>query len=507
MSAGSVSSKIVSSGKTLPPLPHLDNYSTIVTRFAPNPDFVLHLGSIRAIFLSHDYARMYNGRFLLRFDDTDPRLKKSALEYYDLIREDLRWLKCEWDDEYIASDRIPIYYEHVEKVLASGDAYVCTCTPDDFRLNVNSGHECPDRAKEPRQNLDDWQRMLEGGFAEGEAVLRVKTDLGHPNPAVRDWPALRIIDPVKYPHPRVGSKYRVWPLFAFGSAIDDHLLGVSHVIRGKEHLTNAVRVEFLYRALGWKTQDFIHYGRLKSTDIKLSKSVMVKEVNEGLVDGISDPRLPTIAALRRRGYVPSTFRKVVHEMGPRPVDATLSWDNVNATNRKEIDNIARRYSFLVDPVKMQVTGVGQSYEAKLPLYPGKPDFGNRVFEVVPDNGSASLLISSQDIDLLKKSKMVRLMELFNVEIRTVENSSVSAAFHSQDYMKARELKAPLLNWLPNTNNLAGEVVLPDASRINGQAETTMTKESVGGIIQMVRFGFGRIDSLNNGKLVVFYAHR
>ena len=495
------------SGKPLPPLPNVDRYKTIVTRFAPNPDFVLHLGSIRAIILSHDYAQMYKGRFLLRFDDTDPRLKKSSLEYYDLIREDVRWLECPWNEEYIASDRIPIYYEHAEQVLETGHAYVCTCSPDDFRLNINSGRGCPDRSKSVEQNLSGWQRMLEGGFREGEAVLRVKTDLAHPNPAVRDWPALRIIDPEKYPHPRVSSKYRVWPLFNFGSAIDDHLLNVSHVIRGKEHLTNAVRTEFLYKALGWKIQDYVHYGRLKATDIKLSKSIMVREIEEGLVDGYSDPRLPTLAALRRRGYVPSALRKIVYEMGPRRVDATLSWDNVNATNRKEIDKIASRYSFIANPLTIQVSRVDRTFDASLPLHPEKAELGNRTFKVVPQNGTANLLVSSRDVDLLKKSKVVRLMELFNVEVKNVDSNSISAAFHSQDYMKAREVKAPLVNWLPEKNNLTGVVVMPDASRTNGQVEANIRRERLGSIIQMVRFGFGRIDSINDELVTVYYAHR
>src|SRR2546425_8775132 len=238
------------------------------------------------------------------------------------------------------SDRVPIYYEFAEKALGQGIAFVCTCEPDQFKAIIESARACPHRSKSPSENLEQWHRMLSGEMKEGEAVIRVKTETTHPNPAVRDWPAFRIIDPVKYPHPRVGSKYRVWPLFNFAAAIDDHLLGVSHVIRGKEHLTNAPRTEYLYKALGWNIQEYVHYGRLKTTDIKLSKSLMVKEIEEGLVDGYSDPRLPTLAALRRRGYVPSALRKIVYEMGPRPVDATLSWDNVNATNRKEIDKIA-----------------------------------------------------------------------------------------------------------------------------------------------------------------------
>lgn len=507
MTGSTASVRSEAGSKTLPPLPHVDKYDTVVTRFAPNPDFVLHLGSIRAIILSHDYARMYNGRFLLRFDDTDPRLKKSALEYYDAIRTDLRWLGCQWDREYIASDRIQVYYQHAEMVLKSGDAYVCTCTPDDFRLSINAGRACPNRSQSPEQNLENWAKMLNGGFGEGEAVLRIKTDLSHPNPAVRDWPALRIIDPEKYPHPRVGSRYRVWPLFAFGTGIDDHLLGVSFVIRGKEHLTNAVRTEYLYRFLGWTIPDFIHYGRIKATDIKLSKSLMVKEVEEGLVDGYSDPRLPTLAALRRRGYVPDTLRKIVYEMGPRPVDATLSWDNVNAINRKEIDKIAHRYSFIANPVTITVSGIEHTFEARLPLHPEKKDLTERIFKVIPKNGSASLLISSSDVDLFRKSKVVRLMELFNVEIKSVENDSISAAFHSQDYMKAREAKAPLVNWLPDENNLIGESVMPDASKTSGKMETNIRQEKVGSIIQMVRFGFGRIDSMDSERVIVYYAHR
>src|SRR5437773_1386572 len=400
MSARAVSPQSQSGSKALPPLQNTDKYAMIVTRFAPNPDFVLHLGSIRAIILSHDYARMYKGRFLLRFDDTDPRLKKSALEYYDLIREDVRWLECQWDAEYIASDRIPVYYEHAEKVLKSGDAYICTCTPDNFRLNVNAGRACPDRSKTPEQNLTDWAKMLNGGFGEGEAVLRIKTDLAHPNPAVRDWPALR-----------------------------------------------------------------------------------------------------------RRGYVPSALRRIVYEMGPRPVDATLSWDNVNATNRKEIDKIAHRYSFIANPITITVSGVERTYDARLPLHPERKDLPDRIFKVVPKNGTANLLISSSDIDLLKKSKVVRLMELFNVEIKNVENNSIMAAFHSQDYMKAREVKAHLVNWLPDEINMVGEVVMPDASRTKGPVETNIRQEKVGSIIQMVRFGFGRIDSINEEQVTVYYAHR
>ena len=131
--------------RQLPPLPNANKYPLIVTRLAPNPDFVLHIGNARAAILSHDYARMYNGKFIVRFEDTDPRLKKAQLQYYDLIREDLKWLGCEWDEEYIQSDRLTTYYDVGRALLAKGVAYVCMCQPEKFRDLVNEKRPCPDR--------------------------------------------------------------------------------------------------------------------------------------------------------------------------------------------------------------------------------------------------------------------------------------------------------------------------------------------------------------------------
>ncbi len=202
----------VEAEKKLPPLPNVEKYKKVVTRFSPNPDCVLHLGNARAIILCYEYAKMYNGLFYLRFEDTDPRLKRTQLSFYDLIREDLEWLGCKWDAEFIQSDRLPIYYKYAEKLLADGNAYICTCKPSDFRKKVTAKQACPCRSLPAKEQLNRWRKMLDGTYREGEAVVRIKTDLNHPNPAIRDWPALRLIDVGKYPHPRVGNKYRVWPL-------------------------------------------------------------------------------------------------------------------------------------------------------------------------------------------------------------------------------------------------------------------------------------------------------
>ncbi|HEX9262232.1 MAG TPA: glutamate--tRNA ligase, partial [Candidatus Bathyarchaeia archaeon] len=295
--------------KKLPLLPNRMRYGQVVTRFSPNPDCVLHLGSARAIILSHEYANLYKGKFILRFEDTDPKVKRPNLEFYDKIRQDLIWLGCKADEEYIQSDRILIYYEYAEKLLRDGNAYVCTCVPDEFRKKTLQNKPCPCRNLPPEKQLERWSRMLNGGYAEGEAVMRVKTDLNHPNPAVRDWPALRIIDTNKYPHPRVGNKYRVWPLYNMAAGLDDHLLGITHIIRGKEHLTNGVRQEFMYKHLGWTYPDAIHYGRLKITGAFLSKSKIIQGVRDNTYTGFDDPRLATFAALRKRGITPEAIRK------------------------------------------------------------------------------------------------------------------------------------------------------------------------------------------------------
>jgi glutamyl-tRNA synthetase len=492
--------------KGLPPLPNVEKYKQVVTRFAPNPDAVLHIGSTRAVILSHEYARMYDGLFVLRFEDTDTRLKKSALKFYDLIREDLRWLGCEWDAEYIQSDRIEIYYKHMEKLLKDGHAYVCTCKREDFHEKVTAREPCPCRTLSPEENVNRWQAMLSGEYGEGEAVVRVKTDLDHPNPAIREWPAFRIVDPKKYPHPRVGRKYRVWPLFAFANGVDDHLNGVTHVIRGKEHLANQKRQEYLYAYLGWKYPEAIHYGRLKIVGATLSKSKIVRGVQDGTYTGWDDPRLATFRALSRRGIQPGALRQLILEIGPKPVDITLSWENLYAYNKKIVDSSADRFFFVQEPLKLSVKGVKKSYTARVLFHPDHPERGHRTLTVKSWNDEAEILVSSRDKALFANGSVIRLMELFNVKVQDASETGFSAAFFSEAYDDARRLRTPLIHWLPVDEGVSCEVLMPDGSSVKGLAEDTFRNVSVGKIVQFERFGFVRVDQKNE-KIVVVYAHR
>ncbi len=494
--------------KRLPPLPNVQKYRQVVTRFSPNPDCALHLGSARAIILSHEYAQLYNGKFILRFEDTDPKMKRPVLEFYDRIRDDLRWLGCKIDEEYIQSDRIPIYYEYTERLLRDGNAYVCTCKPEDFRKKTLAQKPCPHRNQPVDVQLERWNSMLTGGFDEGEAVVRVKTDLNHPNPAVRDWPALRVIDTEKYPHPRVGSKYRVWPLYNLAAGVDDHLLGVTHIIRGKEHLTNQVRQEFMYGHLGWEYPENIHYGRLKITGASLSKSKIVQEIRAGLCQGWDDPRLATFAALRRRGITPEAIKKMIIDVGPKTADVVLSWENLYAYNRKILDPESERYFFVEQPLKLVVKGVPKVFHPKLLLHPEKPEKGYREYAVTPlkSERESVFWVSGKDAEAAEKGKLLRLMELFNVMVDAKEPQELEASFASEKYEEAREAKAKLIHWIVVGEDVPCEVVMPNATVNVGVAESACKKLKPNDIIQFERFGFVRIDEVD-GKIRAYYAHK
>jgi len=493
--------------KTLPPLPSVNKCKTVVTRFSPNPDAPIHLGSARAIVLCYEYARIYDGRFLVRFEDTDPKLKRPQLLFYDLIKEDLKWLQSKPDQYFIQSDRLLIYYEHVERLLKEEHAYVCTCRSETFKKLILAKKQCPCRDLSPEKQLKRWQKMLSGTYMEGEAVVRIKTDLMHSNPAVRDWPALRIINTEKHPHPRVGSKYHVWPLYNFACGVDDHLMGVTHIIRGKEHLTNQTRQEFMYRYFGWKYPEAIHYGRMKIAGASLSKSKIVQGIRDGIYKSWDDPRLATFAALRRRGIQPNAIKQLIIDVGPKTQEVTLSWENLYAHNRRIIEPKANRYFFTHDPRKLVVKHISKPLVTKIPLHPDYPERGFRQFNIEPKNGVARFWVAKNDVEKMEKGSIIRFMEFFNIKIESLGESAVKAVFYSQEYEEAKKAKAPLIHWIPVGVDLKCQVILPDASVAEGLVEESCRKVEADVIVQFERFGFVRIDSNTDGFIKAYYCHR
>ncbi|MGQ9468266.1 MAG: glutamate--tRNA ligase [Nitrososphaerales archaeon] len=493
--------------KKLPPLPNAEKYSKIVTRFSPNPDCVLHLGSARAIILSHDYAREYNGKFILRFEDTDPRLKKASLIFYDLIREDLNWLGCKWDEEFIQSDRLHIYYKVVEELIKVNGAYVCTCEKSNFHSYIASNKACPCRDLTIEEQISRWKNMLDGEYKEGQAIIRVKTDLNHPNPAVREWPALRIVDTIKHPHPRVGSKYHIWPLYNFAAGADDHFMGITHIIRGKEHITNTVRQIYMYKHLNWDYPVVIHYGRLKIEGAILSKSKIIQGIRDGLYEGFDDPRLATFLALRRRGVQPDAIRKLIYDVGIKQVDVTISWQNLHSYNRQIIDKIASRYFAILDRIELQIHGVKEDLKAILPKHPDDRERGNRELKVSRINDIVKVFVSKSDKELLLSKPIIRLMGLMNIGDVKIEDNYLKASFKGLSIHEARMAEAPLIHWLPTKDIVKIILVMLTGERIEGFAEKSLADEPCGALVQLERLGFGRIDSKSDDKIVIYFTSR
>ena len=226
---------------------------------------------------------------------------------YDMIGEDLTWMKVEWDEQIIQSDRMEIYYQQARELIQNGGAYMCTCPGDEFKKLKDSQQSCPHRDATLEENLALWEKMPQTG--EGEMVLRVKTDIAHKNPAIRDWVAMRVVEAE---HPRLGSKYKVYPMMNFSVSVDDHLLGVTHVLRGKDHLANSEKQEYLYQHMGWETPQFIHYGRLKMEDIH-SHIQGTRGYTEGIYSGWR-PRLGTIRAIAAEVYR-QKYPKLMNEIG------------------------------------------------------------------------------------------------------------------------------------------------------------------------------------------------
>ena len=497
-----ISVKVEEEEKTMPPLADADEWPMIKTRFAPNPDGALHLGSAEPIIFCDEYAKMYDGHFILRFEDTSADVKPPIPEMYDEIPRDLEWLGVEVHEKYVQSDRLDIYYEYARKVLEMGVAYVCTCKVETFRELYMNKQPCPCRELPPEQQLERWNKMLDGTYMKGEAVVRIKTDLQHPNPAVRDWPALRISDT---PHPLKGTKYRVWPLYNFSCALDDHLMGVSHVIRGKEHDVNSTRQHWLHEHLGWRSPTVINVGRLGLEAGILSKSKMRRGIAEGSYSGWDDPRLGTLQALRRRGIQPEAIRKIMIHVGPKPVNVTISWDNFASENRKIIEPVANRYFFVQDPVPLRVTGLPREFTARLPFHPDDESRGTRTYTITPTDGEYRFNISGKDLERVEAAGMARLMGVMNIEFTRVSPEGCEAKYHSAEYQNAREHEAPFIHWLPEGEGFNGTVMMDDASEAKGIVSSYCRVLKVDDMIQFERFGFCRVDSTE--PFVAYYAHK
>lgn len=466
----------------LPELPGAEK-GKVVTRFAPAPSGPLNiLQVLRAVLINKLYANKYHGRFILRFEDTDPRSLESR--YFGMIREDLASLEVEVDREVIQSDHMPLYYKHVESLLEQGKAYVCFCSAADFQLLKKEKKDCPCRFQRPDKNVLGWKGMIEGHYKEGKAVVRFATSMQDPNPAIRDPPIMRIVEEE---HPKK-KHYRVWPLYNFANVIMDDYCKVTHVFRGKEHEHNTAIQLLLYKALHLEPPIVVNFGMMYLPGEKLHTRHIKEGIREGRYTGWDDPRLPTVRAFVRRGFVPQAFADFAMVCGLSKTDIRIDLTNLEAINRQHIDGQASRFFAVVDPVEIDVgdilkhTGLEGIVNVK-----NHPE-GVETREVAV---TKKLLVTGEDYKRFE-GREVRLIDLFNVKLEGHASLAKEQEFTP---------KTPKIQWVPEKNKKI-EIVFPTGT-VEAVGEQALGKAKAGTILQLVRIGFGRVEKPG----VIVFGHK
>ena len=477
-------------------LPELPNSikGEVTLRFAPNPNGPLSLGHSRGVVINSELAKINGGRVVLRFDDTDTKVKPPEPTAYSQIEEEYEWISGKKADVVIrASDRMPIYLEYAEKMISEGFGYTCRCTAQNFKKLRDNMEECPCRENDVSLNLELFESMKSGGVPEGGAVIRVKTSLDLPNPALRDWPALRI---QHTPHPMVGEKYKVWPLLDFQSAIEDRLQGVTHIVRGKDLMDSTRKQTILYGHFGWDYPETLYWGRVKVLEFGgFSTSGMRMEISEGKYSGWDDPRLPTISAIRKRGFSSQAIREFWLELGLTQKDISIPMQSIEAKNSSTIDSFTERRSFVRSPdeVIIEIPDTIGDYvaEVSIPKHPDETVLGTREWGAV----SEKIFVEKDDIGIVD----IRLKGFADVKI--LDGVAVVISNERTD-------RRAIAHWLPVEISREAVLEIPQADEIKEVSGVIEDYELVEGmIVQLERIGFARIKKIpNNGPIMMSWLH-
>lgn len=467
----------------------------VVLRMAPSPSGPLHIGHAFVLSINSEYAKEYKGKLILRIDDTNPENIYGPA--YRMIEEDARWITKDNVTEVVCqSDRLKNYYDYAEKLILKGKAYICTCDADTFREMKAKKQACPCRELNKEEQQKRWDKMFLD-YKPGEAVMRIKTDINHPNPALRDWTAFRINEHV---HPKQGTEYRVWPLMNFAVACDDQDMNVTHVIRGKDHMDNARKQEQMCEFFGWTPPETMFFGKINFEGIKLSTTETKKSIEMGVYESWEDIRLATLKALKKRGYQPEAFVKFAVDIGLTLTDKTVDINEffkmLNAHNRDIIEPHANRYFFVWNPVSIEIKNAPDK-NVEIALHPDHENRGKRKLYF-----DGKVYITKDDKEAIQENNVCRLMDCVNfVKLEG------KYEFDSEEYEKYKAEGTRIMHWLPSEDELIPvEIKMPDNSIIKGIAEKNVKNLKVGEIIQFERFGFCRLCEKED-KLIFWFTHK
>lgn len=355
-------------------------YETICTRFPPEPNGYLHIGHAKSILLNYGLAQEYHGRFNMRFDDTNPTKEKE--EFVESIKADIQWLGADWEDRlYFASDYFPQMYEAAVKLIKKGKAFVCDLTAEEIREYRGTlkepGKNSPYRERSVEENLDLFERMKNGEFKDGEKVLRAKIEMASPNINMRDPVIYRV---AHMTHHRTGDTWCIYPMYDFAHPIEDAIEGVTHSICTLEFEDHRPLYDWVVREVGYEhPPKQIEFAKMYLTNVVTGKRYIKRLVEDGIVDGWDDPRLVSIAALRRRGFTPESIKMFVDLCGVSKANSSVDYAMLEYCIREDLKLKKSRVMAVLDPVKLVIDNYpeGQTEELEVANNLENPELGSR----------------------------------------------------------------------------------------------------------------------------------
>ena len=506
------------------------------TRFPPEPNGYLHIGHAKSICLNFSTAEKYGGQCNLRYDDTNP--VKEDVEYVDSIEEDVKWLGFQWDNRLWASDYFDEMYDCALDLIKKGKAYVCDLSADEIRAYRGTlkepGKESPSRNRSVEENLKLFEEMRESKYADGEKVLRAKIDMASPNMNMRDPVIYRI---AHISHHNTGDKWCIYPMYDFAHPIEDAIEGITHSICTLEFEDHRPLYDWVLETLGrWETPpQQIEFARLNLTNTVMSKRYLKAMVDDGTVDGWDDPRMPTIAGIRRRGYTPEAVRDFCERIGVSKANSTVDVGLLEHCVREDLKQKVASRNVVENPVKVIITNYPEEQTEEMELENNRevPEMGNRTvpfsrelyvdgddfmevpikkyFRLFPGNEvrfKGAYFITCNEVVKNEDGSVKELLCTYDPETRSgsgFEGRKVKGTIHWVDAKTAVKIKIRNYDYLMVDDEEGNQVMNPDSlTESIGYAEPLVAEAKPGERFQFFRKGYYIADSkLTNDTEKVF----
>ena len=503
----------------------------VLTRFPPEPNGYLHIGHAKSICLNFTTGAKYGGRTNLRFDDTNPM--KESTEYVKAIEEDVRWLGFDWGKELFASNYFDTMYECAEKLIRKGKAFVCELDADQMREYrgklTEPGKESPYRDRSVEENLKLFHEMRDGKYPDGAMVLRAKIDMSSPNINMRDPVIYRI---AHQPHHNTGDKWCVYPMYDFAHPLEDAIEGVTHSICTMEFEDHRPLYDWVLRETEWvDPPKQIEFARLNVTNMVMSKRFLKKFVDDGIVDGWDDPRMPTISGLRRRGYTPESIRRFCEDIGIAKAYSTVDVAQLESCVRDDLQMKVESRNVILDPLKVVITNYpeGQTEECEIEnnrsveemgtrmvpfsreLYVEREDFMEvpvkKYFRLFPGNEvrfKGAYFITCNEVIKDADGNVTELRCTYDPETRSgsgFEGRKVKGTIHWVDAATAEKITVRHFDYLKKMNEETGEEEInPDTLKVYEAFAEPAIRDSVPGTrYQFFRHGYYIEDTVLSTK--------